>query len=93
MTRKKSRIPKFSSTEKEAEFWDTHEFTEYEDEFKPARVRMGKPLEHIFSVRFDSRTLAELEAQAEKKGTGTATLIRMLVKEGLEDLRSRPSHL
>lgn len=30
----KSRIPAFSSTEEEAEFWDTHDSAEFEDEFE-----------------------------------------------------------
>ena len=29
---KKSRIPAFKSYAEEAEFWDTHDFTEFEDE-------------------------------------------------------------
>ena len=39
--RKKSRIPEFKTIEEEAEFWDTHDTTDYEDEFKPVKVRFG----------------------------------------------------
>ena len=35
MIMKKSKIPKFKSIEEEAEFWDTHSFADYWDEFKP----------------------------------------------------------
>lgn len=93
MTKTKITIPEFKTLTEEAEFWDTHDTTDFEDEFKPVNVRVAKQLEHIFSVRFDKETLGELQRQAERKGTGTATLVRMLVKEGLEELRSRPSHL
>jgi len=45
MTKKtttKKRIPEFTSIEEEAAFWDTHSTTDYEDEFKPVRVRFAK---------------------------------------------------
>ena len=34
----KSRIPEFVSREEEAEFWDTHDFTDYLDELEPVRA-------------------------------------------------------
>lgn len=30
----KSRLPKFKSDQECAEFWDTHDFTDYQNEFK-----------------------------------------------------------
>ena len=45
---RKSRIPEFSNIEKEAEFWDTHDTTEFEDEFKPVQVRFAKNLSEGF---------------------------------------------
>ena len=45
---RKSRIPEFSSIEEEAEFWDTHDTTEFEDEFKPVQVRFAKNLSEGF---------------------------------------------
>lgn len=41
---KKPRIPEFSSLEEEAQFWDTHDITEFEDEFHPVQVRFAKKL-------------------------------------------------
>lgn len=35
--RTKSRIPEFKTIEEEAEFWDTHSTTEFEDEFERLR--------------------------------------------------------
>jgi hypothetical protein len=40
----KRRIPEFKSIEEEAEFWDIHDATDYEGEFKPVRVRVAKNL-------------------------------------------------
>jgi hypothetical protein len=36
-TPRPSRIPDFQSIEEEAEWWDTHDFTDYLDELRPVR--------------------------------------------------------
>ena len=40
----KSRIPEFINREEEAEFWDIHEITVYQDESSTVRVRFAKCL-------------------------------------------------
>jgi predicted DNA binding CopG/RHH family protein len=84
MTKPKNKIPKFKTMEEEAAFWDTHDFTDFEDEFRPVKVKFARPLEHIFAVRFDGETLTDLQAEASKKGMSAGTLIRMWVKERLQ---------
>ena len=81
---KKSRIPKFKNIQEEAEFWDTHDTTDYEDEFKPVKVKFAKNLSQGITVRFDKTTLANLRSQARQKGVGPTTLIRMWVLEHLQ---------
>lgn len=39
----KARIPDFRSLEEEAEFWDTHDLTEFEDELEPVEFEIAKP--------------------------------------------------
>jgi len=90
MTKKnatKNRIPEFSSIEEEATFWDTHSTADYEDEFKPVRVRFAKNLSEGITIRFDPDTLEKVRAQAEGKGIGATTLIRMWV---LEHVKKHP---
>jgi hypothetical protein len=41
---KTKRIPKFASIEEEAVFWDTHDTTEFEDEFEEVEVVFADPL-------------------------------------------------
>ena len=43
-TKKQSRIPTFNSREEEAEFWDTHDTADFEDEFEPMNVRFANNL-------------------------------------------------
>ena len=80
----RSKIPRFKSLEEEAVFWETHDSTEFEDEFKEVRVRVAKPLAHILAVRLDAKTIDLLAAVGRKKGIGPSTLARMWLLEQLE---------
>ena len=44
MTPIKHHIPKFKTLEEEAEFWNTHDTADFEDEFKPVQVHFAKNL-------------------------------------------------
>jgi predicted DNA binding CopG/RHH family protein len=80
-TTPKKPIPEFSSIEEEAAFWDTHSTADYEHAFKPARVRFAKKLSEGLTIRLDPDTLAKVRTEAEEKGIGATTLIRMWVLE------------
>ena len=89
MTKKtitKNRIPEFATIEEEAAFWDTHSTADYEDEFKPVRVRFAKKLSEGLTIRLDPDTLERVRAEAHERGIGATTLIRMWV---LEHVRKR----
>ncbi len=83
-SRRERRIPQFKSREEEAKFWDTHSLADYWDEFSPTRVRFARNLSEVLPVRFDVETLNKLRAEAQKKGVGPTTLVRMWVLERLE---------
>jgi len=78
------RIPRFKSREEEAEFWNTHDTTEFEDQFVEVKVRVAKNLEHVLSVRLDAKTIDRMAALGRKKGVGASTLARMWLLERLE---------
>jgi hypothetical protein len=83
---KKDPIPENASREELAKFWDTHSVADYwGEELKPVKARFAKNLSHVVGVRLDSETLDKLETQAQKKGVGTTTLIRMWLLEHLEE--------
>jgi hypothetical protein len=79
----KSRIPEFSSYEEEANWWDTHDITDYLDELKPVKVRVAKDLTHVLQIPFDSKDMGALSARAKEKGTDVITLARQWVLERL----------
>lgn len=82
--RPKSRIPEFKSRKEEAKWFDTHDLGDYEDEFKPVRVRFSKNLSHGLTVQLDPGTVEKLRVRAQKKGMGPTQLVRMWVLERLE---------
>ncbi|MDP2935540.1 MAG: CopG family antitoxin [Dehalococcoidia bacterium] len=91
--RSNSRIPRFRTIEEEAEFWDTHDLSEFEDEleevedvrFVVRRARQNRAL----TVRIDEETLATVTKEAAQQGVGSSTLIRMWI---LERLHKGPRH-
>jgi len=91
--RSESRIPKFKTVAEEAEFWDTHSTTEFEDEFEAVPdvrfvVTRAQPKKGI-TVRLEEDYLAALRQEARAKGIGPSTLIRMWVLERLHELRGK----
>ena len=79
-----SRIPDFKSREEEAEFWDTHDITDFLDELRPVKVRFAKNLSEGMTIRFEPEMVVELRQRAKQKGIGPTTLVRMWVLERLE---------
>src|SRR3990172_10061719 len=87
--RKKSRIPKFKSYEEQANWWDTHDTTEFEDEFKPVKLEVIKPLIHILGVRLDAKTIDRLSQLGDEMGVGPSTLVRMWIMEKLKSFSKK----
>ena len=81
--RVKSRIPEFAGVQEEAEWWDSHDITDYLDELKPVKVRFTQNLSEGITIRFDEQTLGELRRRAQEKGIGPTTLARMWILERL----------
>ncbi len=81
---KQRRIPTFNSREEEAEFWDSHDTADFEDEFERTNVRFAKNLSQGITVRFTAETLETLRATAQRKGIGPTTLACMWILERLE---------
>ena len=84
----KSKIPRFSSIEEEAEFWDTHDSTEFEDEFEPVELRIAGPLRHGLVVEFESATFHRLVAVAKRRDIGPAALAHQWIVKALEQEES-----
>ena len=79
---KKSMLPKIDSIEKLAEFWDTHDLTDFEDELEevaePVFVRGN-----AIKVSLKSREAETVRQMAQAKGVSPEELIRAWVLQEL----------
>ena len=78
-----SRIPAFKNRQEMAEWFDTHDLADYQDEFQTVQAKFAKNLSEGITVRLDPKTLVKLRKQASEKGVGPTTLVRMWVMEHL----------
>lgn len=85
---KKLPIPDFSSVQEEAEFWDTHDTTDYEWE------ELDNDADYILvkdqqkkgmTVRLEPDILTLLTREAHEQGIGPSTLARMIILGYLKD--------
>jgi len=80
----KSRIPRFETYEEEAEFWDTHDTTEFEEEFEPVEATFAQSLvRRGLTVPLDTQTVELLQRLAREKETEPAMLVRSWILDRL----------
>ena len=83
-----SRIPKFASREEEAEFWDTHDITDYWDELEPVKVRFSDRIDHGVVVVFKSEIFDKLFEMADERGVFPDVLIHDWVAKGMKEAQA-----
>ncbi len=87
-----AKIPKFDTEEQEAEFWDTHDSTDFLEDTEEVVIEYvdARP-KTLISLRLPSNTIEGLKALATRRGIGYQTMIRMWVMERLEEESRRAS--
>ena len=81
-----AKIPKFETEEQEAEFWDTHDSTDYLEDTEEVEIEyVDTRPKTLISLRLHSKTIEQLKVLASKRGIGYQTMIRMWVMERLEE--------
>jgi len=85
-TEAQGKIPAFYSYEEEANFWDTHSFTEFEDELKDVDIvfELNKPREETLVLRVQKGLKEKLARVARKKGLNVSSLSRIWLMEKLQ---------
>jgi predicted DNA binding CopG/RHH family protein len=80
-------IPDFKSTEEEAEFWDTHDSTEYVDWSKAEKTIFPnlKFSTESISIRLPSPLLARLKELANEKDVPYQSLMKVYLSERIEE--------
>jgi aryl-alcohol dehydrogenase-like predicted oxidoreductase len=85
MNKKKGVDPipeEFDSYEEAAEFWDTHDTTDYPDAFGAIEVESEFRSRH-YEVELDEEVVRRLRAQARQKGVTVSQLASDLLREQL----------
>lgn len=78
------------TVEEEAEFWDTHDSTEYEDEFEDVDddiefIVLREQKKQPMTVRLEPDILTLLTQEARSQGVGPSTMARMAILKYLKD--------
>ena len=79
------KIPRFSSFEEEANFWDTHDTSRLIREGNQVDIEFVKPIKHLISIRVDLTLLQGLQTMAAKKHMPYQTLIHSILAEKLHE--------
>lgn len=66
MTNSKKPLPDFKCRQEMAEWFDSHDMSEYD--FEPVRARFAKNLSEPLNIRLDPASLEQLRTGAHKKG-------------------------
>ena len=79
------KIPQFKTEQEEADFWDSHDSTDFLDETESVNVTFvdARPAMKQISLRLDPSVIDQLKLLASNKGIGYQTMIRMWVMERL----------
>jgi hypothetical protein len=86
MTRAKQKgLPRFSSVQDEARFWQAHSPLDHRGAFREVRAEPSGRLETVLAVRFDRETVALVRKIARAKGIGGTTLLRLWTIERLAE--------
>ena len=70
----------FASYEEAAEFWDTHDTTDYLDNFETVAVE-AKLKHRRYEVEIDEELMKALTEQAQKRGIAVSQLVSEMLKE------------
>lgn len=80
-------IPGFKNYEEEANFWDTHNVTDFENETEEVDIvfELDKPREESLVLRLQKGIKKALSKTARSKGLNISTLVRMWIMEKLQE--------
>ena len=80
------KVPKFKNLEKERQFWDNHDSTDFLDDFEVAKdVVFVRPKKEVISLRLDPKIVRKLKELADEEGLPPTTYARMLIVKGIRE--------
>lgn len=84
-------IPPFKTEDEEAEFWQTHDSTDFVDWGKAKRARFPhlKPSTRSISLRLPDSLLSEIKVLANKEDVPYQSLMKLLLAQGVMHFRKK----
>ena len=80
------RVPKFKNLKEERKFWDSHESTDYLDDFEEAKdVVFVRPKKQVISLRLEPQVINKLKELAHQEGLPPTTYARMLIIKAIRN--------
>jgi len=80
------KVPKFKNVREEREFWDSHDSSDYLDDFKETKdVVFVRPKKQVISLRLEPQVINKLRKLAEKEGLPPTTYARMLIMQAIRN--------
>jgi hypothetical protein len=73
--KKTSSISKAGSLEKMGEFWDTHDFTDFDSDAPDVEIKV------TCAIPIELDLLSEIEKQARQRGVSVETLVNMWLQQ------------
>ncbi len=74
------KVPKLKNVKEERKFWDSHESTDYLDDFEEAKdVVFVRPKKQVISLRLEPQIINKLKELADQEGLPPTTYARMLI--------------
>jgi len=78
------KTPEFNSLKEERTFWDTHDATDYLDDFEEAPdVVFAREKKAVLSLRLEPKISRKLREMALQEGLQPTAYARMLIIQGL----------
>ena len=76
----------FASYEEAAEFWDTHDTTDYPEAFRTVEVDSELRRRH-YEIEIDGDVIKDLRKQARRKGVPSSQLANELLRQHLTTIK------
>lgn len=94
MSKKKevNKIPRFKNEDEEREFWATHDFTDYVDQFERVELDLSKlkPTTETISLRLPGYLLMRIKEIANSRDVPYQSLMKIFLAERVEkELRAK----
>jgi len=91
MKKSNNKLPNFKNEDEEREFWATHDFTDYLDQFKQVQMDFShlKPSTSRVTFRLPDSMLYNIKLMANKRDVPYQSLIKIILHDRIQQELAR----